>query len=497
MSSTRGVGKRALRGIRWTLLATAVSNAMKLAVIVLLGRLLDPDEFGTVAAAMTVVQFARMVRDLGVGLALVQREEIEPQHVETGFAFSLASGAVLTGAIFASAPLVADFYGIADVEPIVRELSFLFLLMSISAVSNSLCQRDLEFGKLAAVDLTCYAVGSGVAVGLALAGAGAHALSFGYLAEAGLTAIILFALRPAPFPRWRGSRLRELLRFGSGMTIARVGVYFAEQGDKMIIGRQLDAAALGFYTRAYDIVTYPSAVYHSVVGTVLFPSFSRIQGDPERLGRALRRALFANAVLLFPASAGLIVLGDELILLLMGPGWESAVLPFQVIALGLYFRVSYKLGQIIVMASGESYRLAAWQFVYAAMIVAGAMIGIRWGITGVAAATAIAMTIHFFNLTRIARTKTHLAWGALAGAHVQGLLVAATAVLGVWPVAHLLRGEGAPAPVVVIAAAVAGAFGFVVLLLRGLRDPDSDWTWLLGMIRGAFRGKRRDQARGA
>jgi len=493
VSEARGVGKRALRGIRWTLLGTAASNAMKLVVIVVLGRLLEPDEFGVVAAGLTLIQFARMVRDLGVGMALVQQTEIEKGHIEAGFAFSLFSGVVLTATMFLFAPLVADFYGMPDVLSIVRELSFLFVIMSLSTVSSALCQRNLQFGRLALVDLVCYSTGSGVAIVLAAMGLGAHALVYGYLVEAGLTSLILLVLRPVPLPRLRLAYLRDLLGFGSGMTVARIGVYFAEQGDKMIIGRYLDAAALGFYTRAYDIVTYPSAVYHSVVGTVLFPSFSRIQGDAERLGRTLRRALFVNAVLLLPASAGLVVLGRELIFLLMGPGWESAVLPFQIIAVSLFFRVSYKLGQIVLMSSGDTYRLAVWQFVYAGMVVGGAAVAVRWGVTGVACTTAAAMTIHFFNLTRLALKKTNLGWFSIATALVPGLVVAATAILGAWPLAHFLRGEDVPAPVVLVVAMLTGSIGFVVICVRGLRDPASDWSWLRSMVRGAF-GRRRAAA---
>jgi PST family polysaccharide transporter len=480
--------------MRWTLVTTALSNALKLLVIVVLGRVLEPDEFGVVAAALTVVQAARMVRDLGVGMALVQRETIEPAHVASAVGFSLLSGVVLAGAIFLSAPLVASFYDMPGVAGVIRELSFLFLLLSAATVSTALCQRELEFKKLALVDLGCYGTGAAVAIVLAVAGAGPHSLAFGYLAEAGLTAIVMLVLRPVPFPRLRWAPLRDLIGFGTGMTVARIGVYFAEQADKIIIGRRLDAAALGFYTRAFDIVTYPSAVYHSVVGTVLFPSFSKIQNDPERLGRAMRRALFANAVLLMPASVGLVVLAPELIWLLMGPGWDSAVLPFQVIAVCLYARVSYKIGLIILMSSGQSFRLAGYQFIYAGLVAGGALLGVEYGIDGVAVATAIAIAVQFVVLTRAGRSRTTLGWKALAGAHAHGLVVAATALAGACPIAHVLRAHEAPAGAIVIAAAIAGSIGFAVIFRHRFRDRESDWSWLAGVLRGVLSRKGpRDQ----
>ena len=98
--------------------------------------------------------------------------------------------------------------------------------------------------------------------------------------------------------------LRDLLAFGGGQTAAQLANYFANQGDYIVVGRYLDAATLGIYTRAYELMRFPSTVFTNIAGKVLFSSFARLQDDSERLAQSFRRVLFANAIILLPASAG-------------------------------------------------------------------------------------------------------------------------------------------------------------------------------------------------
>lgn len=491
MSQTDGLGTRALRAVSWTLVGNVASNVIRIVVVAALGRLLTPAEFGAIAASMTLIQLARIFRLLGVGHALVQRETIEPGHVESATTFSVLLGIGMCALVFALAPLVGDFYRIPELAPIVRGMSLMFAIRSLSTVAAALCQRDMQFRTLAMVDLVAYACGSAAAIGFAAGGLGAWSMVYGYLIEASLITILLLAVRRPPLGlRARWVYLRDLLRFGVGMTVTQVSMLFAQQIDNVVVGRALGKTALGFYSRAYELVTYPAATFQSVAGTVLFSAFSRIQDDAERLGRAFRGGLFVNAIVLLPASTGLIVLAPEFIELLMGEGWDAAVLPFRIMAVSMLFRVSYRLSHIIAMSSGRLFALAMWQLVYGGMVLVGALIGVRWGIAGVACGTAIAIGVNFVTVSRLGLARTTLGWRGLVAAHGQGALAALTALAGAWPVAHLLRQTSASPAVIIAAAAAAGSIGFVLLLWRGVRDPASDWSWAWGMARGLI-GKKR------
>jgi O-antigen/teichoic acid export membrane protein len=491
---TKGLGKKTLRGITWTLVGQVLSNALRVAVMAALGRLLAPEEFGQVAAGLTVIALAQALKSVGVGLALVQRREIEPGHVEAAFGFSLLFALALSGATFAGAGLIGDLYDIPESAPLLRALSVMFLLRGVASTSAFLCQRDMSFRALALIDFAGYASGSVVSIALAFAGMGAWSLAVGYLVEAAVGSAALLYVRPPPFRfRIRWQPLRDLLGFGGGQTAAGIANYVANQGDYIVVGRYLDAGQLGFYTRAYELIRYPSAIFTNIFGTVFFSSFSKLQDDPDRLGQAFRRVLFVNAVLLLPMSAGVIVLAPEAVRILMGPGWDAAVLPLQIMAVSMLFRTSYKAGGIVARSSGDVFQIAGWQAVYAIAVAGGALLTVRWGITGVACTTALAVALHFLALTRLALKRIAIGWLDIFLAHLPGLLGAALVVAGALPVAVALRHIGAGTVTIAAAGTIAGSIGPALYFLVAFRRGHPDWQWVWQTMK-QVRGKKRRKA---
>jgi PST family polysaccharide transporter len=491
-SPTKGLGKKTRRGITWTLIGAVLSNGLRIAFLAVLGRLLTAAEFGLVAAALTAVGLAQAFKGIGLGIALVQRRELEPSHVESAFGFSLLFSLTLAGVMFLGAPAIGDLYNMPAATPLLRALSVMFLLQGVASTSSFLSQREMRFRPLVLIDLTAYIAGCAIGIGLAVWGAGAWSLVGGYLVEATVSCVALLRLRPPPLRfriRWRP--LRDLLGFGSGQTAAGIANYFGNQGDYIVVGRWLGAVALGFYTRAYELVRYPSLIFQNILGTVLFSSFSRLQGEPERLGQAFRRVLFLNGVLLLPASAGLVVLAPEAIYLLMGPGWESAVLPLQIMATSMLFRTSYKASGIVARSSSDVFRVAGWQLVYAIAVTGGALLTVRWGIVGVSCTTALAVVLNFLTLTSVALRRVTLGWGAILRAHIPGLAAALLVVAGALPVALALRAAGASVVAVAAAGVVAGSVGPVGLALYWLRRGDEDWVWARETLRQVVSRRKR------
>ena len=493
MTTAKGVGKKAVSGITWTLTGSLTSNVLRIAVIAVLGRLLTAEDFGVVAAAMTVILLARRLKEVGIGLALVQRKEITREHVQAVHGFQLAIGVASAAIVFAVAGPLADAYRMPAAADAIRVLSVLFVLRGLSSTSQFLCQREMQFRAIAVIDVLAYAIGSAVAIVLALAGAGPWALVFGYLVETALDTGLTMMVRPPPAPRIRWHALRDLLGFGGGQTAAGIANYFATQGDYIVVGRYLDAALLGVYTRAYELMRFPSSVFNTVAGGVLFSSFAKLQDDPARLGLAFRRVLFATAVLLMPASAGLFVLAPEAIAILLGPGWDSAVLPFQIMALSMVWRTGHKSASLVARSAGDVWTLALWQSIYAVLVIAGALVAVRYGIVGVAITTTAAVVIQFVMLTRVALRQVSIGWGAVIGAHLDGAVLAVLAVAGALPVAWALRGADAGVALVAIAATVAGLVLPVAYAVMQVRRGADDWTWLVERIRQAAGKKRKKQ----
>jgi PST family polysaccharide transporter len=422
-------------------------QVLHLVVLGVLARLLTPDDFGVVSAALVVAGLSTVVSQLGVGPALVQRPELEQRHVDTGLTLSVLLGLLLGGVIWVSAPLAARFLGVEGVAPVLRVLAWIFPVRSLGTVAASLLTRKMQFQWLANLEVISYALGYGaVGITAALLGFGVWALVAAHMTESVVRSTILLAKHtPRVRPSLDGGALRDLLYFGGGFTIARLANYVATHGDNAVTARYLGSAALGFYGRAYSLMSAPAYAFGQVLDRVLFPAMAKVQHEPLRLKAAYRRGVAMIATLVLPASASFILLAPELIRVVLGPRWEAAVGPFRVLGLGMLFRTSYKMSDSIARSTGAVYRRAWRQIVYATLVCVGAWIGQHWGITGVAWGAVSAVSVNFFLMAHLSLQVGHMTWREFWGAHRPGALLTAAGFLPVIAATLLARHLGIPA----------------------------------------------------
>jgi O-antigen/teichoic acid export membrane protein len=451
---------RAVRGMAWVAWGSAATAGLKILVLVLLTRLLSPADFGVVGAALVVIGFSLNFSQMGLGPALVQRPVLEPGHVSTAFYASTAFGILLTGIIWVTAPQISSFFRMDHLTPVVRALALVFPITGISTVAESLLQRELRFRFLANRDVLAYGLGYGV-VGLALAllGWGVWSLVVAQLTQTLVrTAILLRAAPPVLHPRPRWSNFVELMDYGAGQSAARMAVLLANQVDNLVVGRWLGAVALGLYSRAYQLMSVPTALLGDVLDKVLFPMMSRVQNEPRRLATAYLQGSAFIALVTLPAGVVAAVLGPDLIAVAFGPRWESMVPPFQVLALGMMFRTSYRMSDSLSRATGRVYRRAWRQGLYAILVFLGAWIGHYYGVTGVALGVLVALFLNYLIMAQLSLSIGRISWAQFVG--VQLPAVRLTLLVGI--VAFALetgtRHLGWP-PIAALALGSAGAVG--------------------------------------
>jgi len=461
-------------------------SLLRVLALVILARLLTPEDFGVVGAAVVVVEFCGIFSQLGLGPALVLRRELEPRHVQTAFAVSLAFGVVIGAAIWLSAPVVATFFRTESVEPVIRALAWVFPVKGLSVVAESLLQRDLRFRWLANVDVIAYAAGYGVVgIGLAAAGFGVWALVGATMCESIGRTCILLVTHPPPrrlLPEKRA--FMELMYFGGGFTTARFAGDLALQGDKLVVGRWLGPAALGLYGRAYELMARPAALFGQILDDVLFPTMARVQGDLPRLAAAYRRGVALIALVMLPTSVMLFLLAPEVIYLVLGPKWADVTVPFQILTVGMLLRTSYKMSDSLVRATGAVYRRAWRQLIYAFLVIAGAWIGQHWGIAGVALGVLGALAVNFVLMAQLGLREAQMTWGTFGRAHLPALMLAAASGGVVWVVAGLLRQGGAhPGALVLAAMSAALVCAMVVTWCAPRLFLGPDGLWILEVLR--------------
>jgi O-antigen/teichoic acid export membrane protein len=421
-----GLTGRALGGMFWTFSGTGIQVAVQFLAIMALGRLLTPKEFGIVAAANVVVALSQIISQVGVGPALVQRRELGATHVSVAVTISLLMGMLFGAVVYVAAPGIAAFYRIPELTPVLRVMAFLFPLDGLNTVAKSLLTRDLRFRLYVALEAGSYVLGyAAVAVVLAWLGFGVWSLVFASLAELTLRSVSMYlAVRHTLRPSFNLPAARTLLSFGFGHSMAQVGLLLSQQGDNLVVGRWLGPVALGVYSRAYSLMVMPAQAFGRIVNRVLFPLMAQVQDERHRLLNAYERGLAIVALISLPLSAFLWVAAPEFIRVVLGPNWEEVVLPFRLFTISLLFRMGSKISDACIKAAGKVYTWATLQFMYAALVIGGALIGQRWGLGGVAVCVSIAMGIEWLSMAQLGRSVTRLEWTRFLAVHMPGMLLA-------------------------------------------------------------------------
>jgi O-antigen/teichoic acid export membrane protein len=495
--SKRGLTDRTISGVLWTAWGKGGHTILNLVSLMVLARLIAPQEFGTVGAAVVVTEFSSIFARLGLGPAVVQRKDLEPRHIQAAFTGSLLLGVLIGGAIWLGAGYVAWYFGNDLVEPVIKALAWVFPLKGISAVAESLMLRDLRFRWLANLELATFTIGQlAVAIPLALMGYGAWALVAAVLGQTLVrSGVLLWARRPPIGLRVEWQACKDMLHFGGGFTLARLANQLALSGDNMVVGHHLGPAALGLYGRAYSLMSAPSSALGKVLDDVLFPTMAKIQDDPVRLGLAYRRGVAMIALVTLPASFVMFILAPELVRVALGSKWISATPAFQILAVGTLFRTSYKMSDALARSTGMVYRRARRQIVYAILVLTGAYVGQRWGLSGVALGVLGALLVNFLLMAQLSLDVCQLSWGAFWEAHRPGLVLGAMSGGAVWALATILREMGTrPLAVVLAAAGVSGA----VILCLARRFPSAclgaDGIWTVGAL-SSFLNRTRSRSR--
>jgi PST family polysaccharide transporter len=415
---------------------------------------LTPSDFGVFAAAVTVIEFARPLSTLSMDHALVQSKSLGTGSVALASLFALGLSSFVAALFMLNANTVLLLYDDPGVPPLLNALALTFPLAAVSSLLLADLRRRLIFRELSIIALVSSVMASLTSVGAALAGWGVWALVTGYYTDLVLRALFALLLVRLRFHRPRiDEGARGLLRFGVGSTLSLMLNFWALNGDYVVIGSALGPKPLGYYSRAYQLISTVPGMLNRLHQMVLFPAFSRAQGDRPYLDRALRVGTEATAALTLPLCAWGLVLGPEIIAVLLGPGWDDAVLPFQILSLGVYFRSAYGLSASVVFATGHVFSLSACQAIYGILIVVGAFFGAKWGIAGVATATLVALLVFSLLLYALAaRVSGASLWSFLAvHAHpaIVFVIVLTTAALG-----RLFLSKFDSPPVVILVATV-------------------------------------------
>jgi O-antigen/teichoic acid export membrane protein len=320
-----GLQGRVARGLTWTIVDTWGSQLLALIVFVLLARLLTQVDFGVVATAAIFVSFAGLLVDQGLGDAVIQRQTLTRRQLDTAFWASMLTGVVLAVAAIVLAIPIAALLGQPLLQPIIQVLSITFVLSGLASIQTDLLRREMAFGSLAIRRIAAVIVGGIVGVGMALAGYGAWSLVGQQIAAALASVVMLWTVTP-----WRPSRqfsredFGELFGFGIRVVGGDVLNWVSRNIDNLLVVVFLGVVPVALYTVAYRILDTSQTLLVNAARKLIFPTFSRLQHDPERIRRAYSRINRASSALTLPGYIGLALVAPEATVTLFGDKWADS-----------------------------------------------------------------------------------------------------------------------------------------------------------------------------
>jgi len=460
-----------MRALGWQIASRGTLQLSQVLVVVLLAHLLTPREYGIAGMVLVVLSFEPALAGVGLASALVQRPVITEMDKSTVFWTNAGVGLLVCLTGVGVSGLVADFYGNTEVAPLFAAASVVFLLSSLSSVQVHLLVREMDFRSLELRSLAAGLVGAVTAIVIAAKGGGAWALIAQQLAFFGISLVLLWR-----FSHWRPrlmyslDNLRELRSFGAHASGTMMMSQLTQNTDNVLIGKVLGAQALGLYGFGYSLIMLPFTRLAAPILEVLYPVFSRVQHDLPRLSSQWLRSLRVMAAVTMPAMLGFIVVAPDMVDLVFGRRWQGAVPIIQILSVvGLAYGLQ-GLNAVILQALGRTRLLFRYSCVLFGAALIAFVVGLRWGIIGVAGCFA-AVNV-FLQPAYMLVTARSMGIGLReCGRALSGVIQATALVVTVALLTRVfLMADGVPPALRLASAIVAGAAVYVPALVW--RAPD-------------------------
>lgn len=440
-----------LRGSSWTIGGQIVVVALGILSILVLARLLEPEDFGLIGLLGSVIAVLGLFREIGLTTAIVQKANIRESELTRILMLTVVLGFVVGGLATAAGYGVSYFVDEPRIKEIAPWFGLCFLLNSLETVPLGLMRRALKFRQLVVRDIISKAAGIGICILAAWAEWGYWALVVQALTMASINLGLTWSAakwRPiAAAAPWR--EIVSYLKFGASFTSSNVAAYLTQNFDSLLIGKYSGLTALGYYGRARTLMLTPLSQAMGPLGTVLIPVMSRVKDEPARMrvwvDKLSRAFLYFSA----PVAAILMAGSSEIIEIFLGDKWMEVVPIFWWLSISV---ASSPLGSLfywVLVTSGRGELLFYWTIAGAVITCLAVALAISWGVVAVAASIGLTSLIArsfiaiyfasqtgFFNLRSMV---SRYVGGILLGCCWLGTLTYVMKVANYWLESPLIR----------------------------------------------------------
>lgn len=328
--------KQFTHGVLFNAAAKYSGIIIQLVVTAILARLLSPHEFGIIAICTVAIAFFQQFTDMGIGVAIVQRQDLSGVDYNHLFSFSIYFGILLSIVFCIASYPIAAIYNSSNLVIYMQLLSVQLLFSTFNMVPNALIVKQKKFRFLAIRQVSIQLVMGVLACLAAFNGCGVYSLLITPIFSSILTFIVTFRANHLTFfPKFSLQPLRKIFSYSFYQLAFGIVNYFSRNLDKLLIGRYLNMSALGYYEKSYRLVLLPMQNITGVINPVVQPMLAEYQNDKERLSNYLHKILSLINMICFPLSILVFFTSKEVIILFFGDQWYGAVPCFQILCLSI------------------------------------------------------------------------------------------------------------------------------------------------------------------
>ncbi|KQO11420.1 hypothetical protein ASF06_01840 [Agreia sp. Leaf244] len=419
-------------GVRWSGIAVIARQLVQVLSAVLIARIIGPSSYGIISAAMIYVTLTSLVLDQGLSAALIQRKELSAKAPGAVATVNILLAMVIAGVTWVAAPLLATFFSTPDLVPVFQVLAALLPLKAFAIVPRAMLSRTQLFKGIALGDVAGGIAGAATGVAAALLGADFFSLIYQVGVTDAIVAVMLLVFARGPVPNLAFSQVRDLMSFSVKVFFTNCIAYFSRNVDNILVGRVLGVTSLALYGMAYRVLSLPVQFIGQTVNRVLFPVFSRSVDNRPKVAAQLTSATETLALAVVPLMVFISCAAPELVHVVLGPEWLPAAALMSAFALGGARETIFYITPALMKAFGRTTLLLNYEFLATGLQVAAIIVGLQFGVFGVA----LGYTAAGFLLVPVLLAIQANITGVRVGAQLRAMLPAVHA--SIWGAAGYL-----------------------------------------------------------
>lgn len=378
------LGHRAAKGAIWATIDRFGYMGIQFVVNIILARLLIPSDFGAIGMLTIFLAVSQTLLDGGFGSALIQKKKPTQEDYSTIFFWNIVFSILLYIIIFILAPLIGKFYSMPILSKILRVIGLNLIITSVLAIQTTRLRKELAFQTIAITNLSALIIGASIAIVMALSNCGVWSIVGMQLSQSTMAIILLWiTTRWHPSYYFSKKTLKELFSFGGFIMAANILQTISQNLQGIIIGKRFSANQMGYFSQAYKLEQVISYSIPQVIVQVMYPVYSSVQDEKERLNNMVLLSLRVVAFVIFPLLIFLILISEPLIIFLYGEKWLKSVPYFRILCVGGFFECLQNINFYAVAAVGKSKALFKISFYKWGFLLTALLIGMNFGMNGI------------------------------------------------------------------------------------------------------------------